>query len=340
MKTIQTTFFLLVSTLAFGQTTSNCNTILTHGLRNVNVSMSSEASVTRKYENHCDKDYSLLTDEQVASIEIEVFGYGNGGGSYTRKQREEKLRDWCKSNEQEALLNKQTLTQSSIIYGRAYEAYEKCKELEAARIQFDYQPSADFKTININMQYIANTQTDGIYLTGVVADGFSYEIKTIDKEDNTVKKYKDLPQDPIFINNLATNILFKRDESELVKEGDQTYNKVPRGSITIQTSGKSLMLFYPEEYTPTIPTKKVIELQSQIDNLSQQVKDVGIDGVGSVVASLLKEEKFKELYDRNGQEWVLATGQLISTTSKYYLYTNSNKLPDLRGRFLRGKNHT
>lgn len=340
MKTIQALFFLFATVLAFGQTTNNCNAILQHGLRNVNISMSSEASIARKYENHCDKDYSLLTDEQVGSIEAEVFGYGGGEGSYSRREREERLREWCKTNEQEAKANKESLVQSSIIYGRAYEAYEKCLELQADKIQFNYQPSEDFKTININMQYTSPTISDGIFLTGVETEGFTYEIKTVDKEGIIVKKYSSLPDTPIYINNLATNILFKREPSVLVKEGNQTYNKVPRGSITIQTSGKSLMLSYPEEYKPTIPAQRAIELQSQIDNLNMQIEEVGIDGVASVIASLLTEKKFKELYDRNGQEWVLAMGQTVSTNSKYYEYTNTNELPDLRGRFLRGKNYS
>lgn len=317
---------------------SNCDAILQHGLRNVSISMSDEASISRKYENHCNKDFSLLTDEQLGSIEVEVFGYGGGNGSYSRNQREENLLEWCKTNEQEAISHKSTLNQSSIIYGRAYDAYERCLELKNQEIKFDYQPSDDYKTINISMQYIDPTSgREGIYLTGVEAEGFTYEIKYVEAEGNRVENYNELPESPLFINRFATNILFKRSGAEVITENGQAFNKIPRGSITIQTSSKSLHLFYPEEYEPTIPEVRADELKKEIEDIKQQIRDNGIGNVGEIVASMLSEEEFKKL--KYSDDWVLADGRKIGTNNKFYQITGKSKVPDLRGVFLRGKNH-
>ena len=57
--------------------------------------------------------------------------------------------------------------------------------------------------------------------------------------------------------------------------------------------------------------------------------------VGSVVASYLAPHQMQEKY---GEQWVLADGREVSTTTKFYDITGKTKVPDLRGMFIRGLN--
>lgn len=57
--------------------------------------------------------------------------------------------------------------------------------------------------------------------------------------------------------------------------------------------------------------------------------------VGSIIPSMLTEDGFQKIY---GDGWVLADGRDVQG-SKYYQLTDKAKLPDLRGKFLRGKNY-
>lgn len=57
--------------------------------------------------------------------------------------------------------------------------------------------------------------------------------------------------------------------------------------------------------------------------------------VGTVLNSMLTEAQFQTEY---GLTWVLADGQSVAG-SKYQTITGNANIPDLRGRFLRGKNN-
>lgn len=57
--------------------------------------------------------------------------------------------------------------------------------------------------------------------------------------------------------------------------------------------------------------------------------------VGTIVPSYLSPQQMKENY---GDEWILANGEEIPTSTLFYKVTGKTKLPDLRGVFVRGLN--
>jgi hypothetical protein len=69
--------------------------------------------------------------------------------------------------------------------------------------------------------------------------------------------------------------------------------------------------------------------------VSTQEAPVATFPVGSVVASFLAPHQMQEKY---GEQWVLADGREVSTTTKFYDITGKTKVPDLRGMFIRGLN--
>src|SRR6266403_3407359 len=80
----------------------NCDSLIASGIRNVRKSKSQGAATAMKYYNNCGKNYSLMTDSQLASVEVTVFGEGSGDAHYSRSQREERLNQWCVTSKETA----------------------------------------------------------------------------------------------------------------------------------------------------------------------------------------------------------------------------------------------
>lgn len=57
--------------------------------------------------------------------------------------------------------------------------------------------------------------------------------------------------------------------------------------------------------------------------------------IGTIISSMLPPEAFERQY---GRAWVLADGSRVANTSGYFNVTGNNRIPDLRGLFLRGVN--
>ena len=55
--------------------------------------------------------------------------------------------------------------------------------------------------------------------------------------------------------------------------------------------------------------------------------------IGTVIASVLSPTNFSHYY---GDEWIVADGRELNTSSSYFKITGKSKIPDLRGRFIRG----
>jgi hypothetical protein len=79
---------------------------------------------------------------------------------------------------------------------------------------------------------------------------------------------------------------------------------------------------------------ELVNTNSTVDSLKTELgqEDLSLP-IGSIVASMLAEEKFQEI---NGDDWVLADGRESST--EYFNATANANIPDLRGMFLRGLN--
>jgi len=83
-------------------------------------------------------------------------------------------------------------------------------------------------------------------------------------------------------------------------------------------------------------------LQSQEDNLVEELKSsINELPVGTIIASMLEPNLFFEVYSRH--HWAPADGNEAPNGSHYYKiqsrYKATTKLPDLRGKFLRGLNN-
>lgn len=306
---------LLFSALLLSCTEVNaeaaCSSILTHGLRNIAIDQSDSALIAAKYEKNCGSDYSSKSDSQLIQAEAEIFGYGSGSGSYNRARSEEKLKTWCDKHENSLNRSSSSLSRSETFYQGAVDAWNRCIELNKQNLNFTPTISADRKTVDIGIVFTSNTKS-GISFYGLVFEGFSCSAKSPSGEIDF----------PYELKNEYVSINCRRNETEKRVIGEQEYDVLGRGTITIQTAGKPIQLFFPEEYYPAAPTK-------EITRLSRKIEDRDLP-VGTLISSTLSEEEFYSQDNSSHMKsiWVLADGRSVQG-SEYQRITGNENVPDL-----------
>src|SRR5262249_13028163 len=154
----------------------DCDAILRNGIRNIQVSKSTEASIATQYYNNCGKNFSQVSDDVLASIEVEVFGFAGGSGSFNRSQKEQRLNEWCQQNSETAQMFRNAYHESQTIYAGAVSAWAQCNRLKSAAVQIEPQISPDAKTVDIRLTY-RGSSTSGVQLAGVERENFTCKIR-------------------------------------------------------------------------------------------------------------------------------------------------------------------
>jgi hypothetical protein len=283
-------------------------------LRNVSTAYSAETSVSLRYFNHCQKNLDTLDSSKMADAEVEIFGQGRGGGSYTEQQRRTALQEWCTTNRDTAFRNQTSFQNAQSFYQGAVDAWTKCNALKARSIQVTPVISPDNDTVDIGVVYTGGT-TSGILLNGIKAEGFSCEAT---RPDNKRVKY------PEEIRHLTFNIQCKRAAPAKEVSGGETFQRKSRGVITVQTSAEPVQLFFSEEYNPPLPVaqaKRILETMPRLEA-----------PVGTVIASALTEEQFYSPSNPQGDKakWIPADGRALPPGSTFERVTGQKVAPDLR----------
>ena len=306
------TVFLAANVIAG---TPNCDAIISHGLRNVEVTESESAATSLKYFNHCQKNFSLMTDSQMAAAEVEVFGVGAGDGSYSRQRREERLEQWCTTNKSVAISSQSFNQRSQTFYQGAVAAWESCNTLGSKDIIIKPVISADRKTVDIGIVYRGGTAS-GIILSGLATEGFTCSTRSpLDAKPVAF---------PVEVKQLGIQARCLRDSAAKTTRGGQEFEVLPRGTISLQTSSDPFQLFFPEEWDPGLPAKVAEAIRAQA--VRNEIP------VGTVIASVLAPDKFFAAAHPQYQasEWMAADGSLLPAGSAYGRLTGATVAPDLR----------
>lgn len=302
--------FLALSTT---QAADSCDAIITHGLRNIQVSKSSEAAIATKYFNHCQKQFSSMSDQELAQASLEIIGKGSGGASYDRKRTEERLNQWCTDNRELAQSNKTAFNESQEIYQGAVSAWEKCTALYARGVQITPSITPDARTIGIGLVYKGDTN-DGVLFYGVRAEDFKCQITG--PGGSTVKL-------PAQVGAQSWQINCQRTKPTQITRDGQTYDVLPRGTIYVETASNPFQLFFPEEYDPGAPMKELQRLRNQV-----RASEIP---VGTVISSAMNYEQFTN--SRNPgytkEKWLPADGQTLPPGTLYETITGQRNAPDL-----------
>jgi len=303
-----------IAALGSSQAAQNCDAIINHGMRNIEVTESADAAIAVKYFNHCGKDWSLLDDKQLANAEVEVFGYGGGSAGYSRSQRSERLNQWCTTNSSIAQRNQSSIQKSQLFYQGAVTAWDNCNALSSKDIIVTPRISPDAKTVDIGIVYRGGTKS-GVNLLNVVTEGFTCTTTSPFDAKPVVFPYE--------VTQLSVQSHCRRDASGRRRDGEQEFAVLPRGTISVQTSSDPFQLYFPEEWNPGVPTKIADELRARA-----VVNEVPI---GTIVSSVLPPDKFfspsNPQFQKN--EWALADGKLLPKGSAYGLLASTDRAPDL-----------
>lgn len=312
----QVLFVLLIAVPRWASADS-CDTLITQGLRNMEVSYSSQSEIATTYHRYCDYEYDSLDQATRASIDVDVFGVASGDASLTITQKKERLKNWCEVNKSYSQSNRVNYQQSNTVYQGALDAWTACLKLRTeGALQSDYWIEDDQKAVRISL--IAQSGTLGIPFLGTAFDGFQCKAERYDASKGLVQVD---PTKKTIINNVALKISCSRNH----KLESDNRDHLEQGLITVRTGLlKDVSLFFPEEYRPSVDEVTKKSLEDEISSLC----------LGCVVSAILPEDAFQRL---NGKQWKLCNGQSIAG-SKLAQETGIEKAPDFRDAFPRGKN--
>ncbi|MGA0594092.1 hypothetical protein [Enterovirga sp. CN4-39] len=250
---------------AFAQ---ECSGIINHGMRNIVIKKTSAAATVLKYYNNCGKNFSSMSDDQLASIEIEVIGYGSGTGGFTRAVREQKLNEWCTTNKDTATQNAASYEEAQSIFSDAVQAWNRCNELLAADISINPIISQDNRSVTMSIRYKGPTST-GVKFYGIAPEGFSCSIKGPANTD-----YSGLIPGGVAIGPEALSVVCSRDSPKEVLVGNSKMLMLERAVLSVQTASYPFQLFFPREYDEPLPQSEaraalnqIVELKSRLDKI-------------------------------------------------------------------------
>lgn len=266
---------------------SDCNALLKHGIRNIEISKSTEAAVVTKYFNHCEKDYDSYSDSTLAAAEVEVFGYGAGGGSYDRSRASTKLNEWCKTNESLAKGNSALYEETRTIYSEALNAWNQCNDLaNREQVFVDHVISPDSSFLEISLAYKGGARS-GVEFFGVKSRGFTCAIAAPNGDQDN--KWEDAdgdlaPDKPYYIDRQAVSISCDRDAASIIERNSGEYSVKSAGMVSLRTASAPYQIFFPEQYTPTLPTRRAEVLEAEMQKVEIEIAALQAAFKGSVLA--------------------------------------------------------
>lgn len=246
-----------------------CNALLSHGLRNIRVTKSAEASLVAKYNQFCKINYDNQSEAVKAHIDVEVFGSGAGNAGMSSEKKKETLNHWCAENRERAESSKAMYDEVQEFYKDAVEAWNRCNELKGYHVQMTPKITPDAKTLAVSLRYTGPTKSGVLYM-GVEADGFKCE----DTYPTDAEGYKPVPKrQRVEISPQAIKIHCKRDDAKREEKDGTTFYRLREGTVTIRTAGDDLQLFFAEEWVPSLPDQQAAALRSALDNLQQRISE-------------------------------------------------------------------
>lgn len=308
------THSLLAAPIFFLSLNANagCDAILQHGLRNIEISESKNAVESLQYSNYCEYNLSEKSDSQIAQAHVEIFGQGQGGGSYNRTSYSNDIKSWCDARKSQYSSGSAYTTKSKIFYQGAVSAWDSCNKLNSADLKVTPEISPDRTVVDIGVVYSGPTE-GGVLLYKVVPKGFS--CKTATPQGDEVRY-------PIPVKNLAVQIHCERTAPVVKSIKGESFNFRPSATISIQSASNPFQLFFAEEYDPPAPETEIIKLRAELKSRELPV--------GTIVSSALPPDVF--LSSKNPQylpdRWVEANGKALPANSIYQNVTGKNSSPD------------
>ncbi len=307
----------LVPSTSFAQ---DCNALIAHGLRNIEVKHSSSAALATKYYRNCGLNFSSASDSVLANLEVEVFGYGSGSAGFSRAQREERLEQWCTTNKELAQSAQNEYVKSMSIMAEAVAAWSHCTELASRGVQTRPIISADQRTVSLSLSYTG--PTNGVEFFGVAAENFDCDTKVPGMTVAQVRAAFEAGN-AVLIKPAAISVECHRGVGSKAV-GGQSYTWLDRGTISVRTASDPYQLFFPEETVPPMPEQVSQRIESDLALAKRMLPPIG-----AIMGFLLTPAEAAAL----APYWLPADGRTVHDSQSPL---DGRKLSDLSGRYLRG----
>ncbi len=301
--------FILLTAPAFCFSQNNCDAILKYGFRDLKKEYDQNTTkYTMASENFSKLSYDI-NNSLLGSLEIEAFGYGKGGGQFSKQKRVSDLKIYYEKILKSKFNTSERRRESSLIVREAYATYEKCLTLNTQGLIIDTNIAPDNKSITISLA--SRGGNEGLYFYKPKIEGFSCSLTP--KPNIETKN--------ILLTDKAITLHCKRTKPKEMIEQGILFERYERGEINLITA-KGNIQFY---FRPLMSPKYKLESKK---------------GVGEIVASMLYEHDFYKAYNIGTEKWVLADGRALPANCFYKQLTNENFAPNMQNRFLRGLSKT
>lgn len=308
------TLIALNTSPSFSQ--ESCDSILSNGIRNIEVTKGSSAALSMKYENYCNKDYENSSSTFLAEAEVSVFGVGSVEGKLDKKSVTTKLKDWCSTNKNKAASSSDSYAESNSISQAAVTAWQQCKALQANQeVSIRSKISTDLKHAIITLKYTGGSK-DGVPFSPLNTSNWNCSVNN---------PGKGVFGNDMFITSVSTTITCARvGNNPALKQDDQTYDYWPSATIQLAAAGMPFGLDFEPIYNPSIPIENARKIRKEIVDLRSVMVPVS-----AVVPFFLTDKEISDL----GPVWMPANGAKLNDASSPL---NGQQLPNLENRFVLG----
>lgn len=304
-RTISVFAFLVLVNICYAQ--GNCSDLLQQGIRSY-FNNSSQLEDFRSAKALITDAYSQYTrDRSEASASFKYSSVFKGKAKYSRDEIEKIGKIFSKETLDAKDVTEIVSAQSSFVDNNFRLMYRDCINALNRKVEFKIVSVDDLLSkMSIEAKFTSDDEQSRPTIGKIYYDSTKIKITGMLKDVGDVNGK--LNQ----IMMLNVERLDLKDTTPIYSAGNKLIAE--KGILTIPFSSSSLTVIFPE-----LPYKPKIELTK---------------GVGEIVSSMLSEAVFLKLY---GNDWRLANGDATPDGTAYYQV--SKTLPDLRGVFLRGKNH-
>ncbi|NAY93506.1 hypothetical protein GTQ34_16485 [Muricauda sp. JGD-17] len=303
--------WILVFTCVIVYPQENCNEIIKQGIREYSKTQTFSNDYLKTKQAVKDIYDSYQMDKDVGKASAKYAGVFKGKGSYSGEEIEKVYKLYWSEDINIKEITKDNSYESSYIDPNFVELYKTCVQGNQNNVSFKINTYGEkMSNISITAQYKSNNINLRPKINSVLVD--TTEIQISGSLWEQAKKGGKLNE--VLTLNASRKDINPQDSIFYPDQGRYVLAKPIR--LTLQFSSFSSTFIFPEIPMP----KKAIELKK---------------GIGEIVASMMTKAQF---YDEYGDGWMLADGSPAPLDSPYRLHIGDS-IPDLRGVFLRGKNH-
>ncbi|NQY01476.1 MAG: hypothetical protein HRT70_10220 [Flavobacteriaceae bacterium] len=241
MKKLIAVPLLLISSIALAN--QSCERLLQHGINNITKYKSANHTVAYKWHRNCGHNFDTSSDSVISNASVGLWGYGSGSAGYNSNSQRTKLRKWCDANSDFAESRADLVQEAQELSIHALDTFSSCIDMARKDIKIEYIPSGGHSSF---VHFTVDSTHDGeLEYFGIQSTNFECVESMTRNNHNEKLDPKTHPK----IRNANIQIDCTRKKpavNEVVGVGQVKYDEA---NISINTSGPSLSVYFPEVVT-------------------------------------------------------------------------------------------